>query len=88
MALAATHSQSGRWTRRDEILAYICQYAKENNGVTPSVRSIAVVFELHLKTVQVHIQKLLDENRIQFVGDDHRIRVERSTWEQPPEVEL
>lgn len=77
-------------TRREEILVFICAYARENNGVTPSQRDIADQFGLHLKTVQSHLQKLIEEERIALVGrrTQARIRVERSVWEEPDDVPL
>lgn len=77
-------------TRRDEILIFICMYALENNGVTPSQREIADSFGLHPKTIQTHLQKLIDEGRIDLVGrtPQTRIRVLRSTWEQPDDISL
>jgi len=75
-------------TRRDEIMFFICTFAKENNGVTPSVRRIAKTFGLHLSSVQTHIRKLEKENRISWIDEEKRYRVEESTWEEPPDIEL
>jgi predicted ArsR family transcriptional regulator len=78
-------------TRRDDILAFICLQSKENNGVPPSAREIARHFGMHLKTVQSHLEKLANESRISWIGGDgqqRRIRVERASWEEPPDVEL
>jgi DNA-binding MarR family transcriptional regulator len=78
-------------TRRDEIMLYICTYAKENNGITPTVRNIARQFGLHLSTIQTHMQKLVDERRLYWIEgarEQRRYRVEESVWNEPPDIEL
>ena len=86
-------------TVRDRIMLYVCTYAKENNGVTPTVRQIARYFNRHLSTIQTHMQKLVDEERLFWIPEHNdpddkkrrthlRYRVERSIWEEPPDIEL
>ncbi len=73
-------------TRREEILRFICRYAKENNGVTPSARSIAAAFKLGKTTVLMHITKLVAEGRLAWVDD--RLKVVDSEWIEPPNVDV
>jgi len=73
-------------TRREEILRFICRYAKENNGVTPSARSIAAAFRLGKTTVLTHITKLVAEGRLAWVDD--RLKVVNSEWIEPPNVDM
>ena len=91
-------------TVRDRIMLYVCTYAKENNGVTPTVRQIARYFNRHLSTIQTHMQKLVDEERLYWIEEQSRddepeyydkkrrthlrYRVERSKWQEPEDIEL
>jgi SOS-response transcriptional repressor LexA len=72
--------------RRDEILQFICLFARENSGVSPSIRVIARHMGLGKSTVAVHLKILEDEERISWV--EGRLKVERSTWEEPPDVDI
>lgn len=76
----------GRKTRRIEILEFICRFARENNGVTPSIRVIATNMGMGRGTVEVHLRKLHAEGRIGWV--EGRLKVERSIWDPPEDVEL
>lgn len=73
-------------TRREEILLHICRVAKENNGVTPSARSIAAEMDLGITTVLTHITKLIAEDRLKWV--DGRLMVIDAEWNEPPYVSL
>jgi predicted transcriptional regulator len=75
-----------RQRQRDRILQFVCRFAKENCGVTPSVRVIARNMHLGRSTVYVHLQILEREHRIAWV--EGRLMVEDSTWEEPPNVDL
>lgn len=74
-----------RRTRRDEIFEFICDYAEQNLGVTPSLRIIASHFGISHVTVSNHVWKLRAERRVDWV--DSRIKVEDSTWTPPPGFE-
>ena len=45
---------TGKLTRRDEIMLYICDYADEKDGPTPSIHEIAQQFKLAYSTVFYH----------------------------------
>jgi DNA-binding transcriptional regulator YhcF (GntR family) len=53
-----------RRTRRDEILEWVCRYADEMDGPTPSINEIALHFKLNYKTVYYHVMKLIVEGRL------------------------
>lgn len=56
-------------TRRDEILAYICVYARAHNGNSPTIREVAAHFGLSHITVYHHLLKLQAEERLALVDD-------------------
>lgn len=84
--MSVQRSNDAEMTRREEILRFICRYAKENNGVTPSARSIAAAFRLGKTTVLTHITKLVAEGRLAWVDD--RLKVVDSEWIEPPYVDV
>lgn len=71
-------------TRRDEIYDYICEYADEHNGPTPSIREVAFYFRRSYSTVYRHIQQLVEEHRLEW--RDGKLIVVASSW-LPPENE-
>lgn len=70
-------------TRRDEIMAYICEYAGEKDGPTPSINEIARQFGLAYSTIYHHVLKLQVEGRL--VQRDGKLCVVNSEWYPPPE---
>jgi hypothetical protein len=58
-----------RRTRRDEIFEWVCRYADEMDGPTPSINEIAVHFKLNYKTVYYHVMKLIVEGRLRQDGE-------------------
>jgi len=74
-----------RRTRRDDIFEWICRYADEMDGPTPSINEIALQFKLNYKTVYYHVMKLVVEGRLRQIAlrnwpcerfwSDKRIRV-------------
>jgi hypothetical protein len=64
--------------RRDEIYQYICDYADEHRGPTPSIREIAIHFERNYTTIYRHIDTLIKENRID--RQDGKIIVKSAQW--------
>ena len=85
-SMSVQRNNDTEMTRREEILRFICRYAKENNGVTPSARSIAAAFKLGKTTVLTHITKLDAEGRLAWVDD--RLKVVDSEWREPPYVDV
>lgn len=70
-------------TRRDEIYSFICTYADEMDGPTPTIREIARHFGLNYKTVYHHVLKLIIEGRLR--QDRGKLVVVGSEWIEPPE---
>lgn len=68
-------------TRRDEIFEFVCTYADELNGPTPSIREIAGHFHLNYKTVYIHVRKLIDERRL--CQERGKLVVVGSEWLEP-----
>lgn len=73
-----------RLTRRDEIMLYICTYADEKNGPTPSIREIAQHFKLYYSTVYHHVMKLIIEGRLE--KQDGKLVVVGSEWYGPEDA--
>ncbi len=74
-----------RRTRRDEIYEWICDYADEMDGPTPSINEVATHFGLAYKTAYVHIVKLILEGRLR--QDRRKLIVVRSEWLRPDTAE-
>jgi hypothetical protein len=73
--------ETRRRTRRDEIFEYVCAYADELNGPTPSIREIALHFRLNYKTAYLHVGKLILERRL---GQERgKLVVVGSDWIEP-----
>jgi hypothetical protein len=70
-----------RRTRRDEIFEWVCRYADEMDGPTPSINEIAVHFRLNYKTVYYHVMKLIIEGRLR--QDRGKLVVVGSEWIEP-----
>jgi len=70
-----------RKTRRDEIYEWVCTYADEMDGPTPSINEIASHFDLNYKTVYYHVIKLIAEGRLQ--QERGKLVVVGSEWLQP-----
>ena len=69
-------------TRRDEIFDYICGYADEMDGPTPSIREVSKAFGLAYNTAYHHVQKLIIEGRLK--QDRGKLIVVGSEWIEPP----
>ena len=72
--------------RRDEIMLYICAYADEKDGPTPSIHEIAQEFKLAYLTVYHHIMKLIIEGRLR--QQDGKLIVVGSEWYGPDDAGL
>jgi hypothetical protein len=77
------HAERGKKpTRREEIFAFICMYADEHNGPTPSILEIKGHFGLAYGTVYAHVMKLIAERRLE--QQDGKLVVPGSEWVPPP----
>jgi DNA-binding transcriptional regulator YhcF (GntR family) len=70
-----------RRTRRDEIFEWVCRYADEMDGPTPSINEIAVHFKLNYKTVYYHVMKLIIEGLLR--QERGKLVVVGSEWIEP-----
>jgi hypothetical protein len=70
-----------RRTRRDEIFEWVCRYADEMDGPTPSINEIALHFRLNYKTVYYHVMKLIIEGRLR--QERGKLVVIGSEWIEP-----
>lgn len=71
-------------TRRQQIYEFICAYADDKNGPTPSIREVSLHFKLAYGTVYSNVMRLIVEGRI--IQEDGKLLVVGSEW-IPPEVE-
>lgn len=69
-------------TRRDEIYDWICTYADEMDGPTPSINEISHAFSLNYKTVYYHVMKLVIEGRLR--QERGKLIVVGGEWLEPP----
>ena len=58
--------------RRDEILLFIAEYARDNHNA-PSTREIASNFAISHQAVYTYMQKLIDEGRLVQSGGRWKI---------------
>jgi hypothetical protein len=73
-----------RRPRRDEIFEWVCRYADEMDGPTPSINEIAVHFKLNYKTAYCHVMKLIVEGRLR--QERGKLVVVGSEWIEPAEL--
>jgi hypothetical protein len=62
--ISKAHETLWLCSRQDEIFEWVCCYADEMDGPTPSINEIAVHFRLNYKTVYYHVMKLIVEGRL------------------------
>jgi hypothetical protein len=74
-------SPARRRTRRDEIFDFVCAYANEHQGPTPSIHEIALHFKRSYSTIYRHVQRLLEEQRLDY--RDGKIIVPDAEWHPP-----
>jgi hypothetical protein len=67
--------------KRDEIYDWVCLYADEHHGNSPSLSEIGLAFGIHRQTVYGHILKLIRERRVRY--EDNKLVVEYSEWIAP-----
>ena len=70
-----------RRTRRDEIFEWVCRYADDMDGPTPSINETAPHFKLTYKTVFYHVMKLIVEGRLR--QERGKLVVVGSEWIEP-----
>ncbi len=68
-------------TRRDELLDFVIQYAREKNGPTPTIREIAEYFRLSYSTIYDHVQHLIREERLDWI--DGKLVIPGGRWIAP-----
>jgi len=71
-------------TRRDQIYDWVCVYAGEMDGPTPSIREIAKHFGVNYKTAYHHVMKLIIEKRLR--QERGKLIVLGSEWIEPPRL--
>ena len=76
-----------RRTRKDDVLEFICRYALENCGATPTMREIGESLGISAQRVSNLMLRLQVDRKITFVGR-YTYRVEESVWEPPPYVQI
>ena len=71
-------------TRRDEIMAYICEYAGDMNGPTPSINEIARAFGLSYSTIYHYVMRLIVEGHLR--QENGKLCVVGSEWYAPAQT--
>lgn len=71
-------------SRRDQIYAYICAYAKELHGPTPNIREISQHFGFSYSSAYDHVIRLVSDGLLR--QDRGKLVVIGSSWREPPEV--
>jgi hypothetical protein len=70
--------------RRDQIFEWVCAYADEMDGPTPSINEIAQHFGLNYKTAYHHVMKLIIEGRLR--QEHGKLVVLGSEWIKPAQL--
>lgn len=73
---------ANRGHKRELIFEFICSYADDKNGPTPSIREVAQHFNLAYGTVYTHVMRLITDGKI--IQEDGKLLVVGSEW-IPPE---
>lgn len=68
--------------RRDQVLDYMMRFAENTGGNSPTIRQIALAFNLSYTTVYRHVNRLEDEGKIQWKFGKYKIM--GATWNRPP----
>ncbi|HML24949.1 MAG TPA: hypothetical protein PKD09_25065 [Aggregatilinea sp.] len=68
-------------SRRDDIYDFICAYADEKDGPTPSIREVAKAFGVYYSTAYHHVMKLIIDGRLR--QEDGKLIVVGSEWIAP-----
>lgn len=75
-----------RWTRADDVFEFVCSYAEENNGATPSTRVIAEGLGFSQKRAAYLLTRLELTGKIEWI-DRLKYKVVDSWWERPEAVQ-
>jgi len=74
-------SVMARRTRRDDIFDFICAYAEEMGGPTPSIGEVAQHFGYSYKTAYHHVLKLIYEGKLR--QERGKLLVVDAYWKGP-----
>lgn len=80
-------SSNKRRTRADEAYEFICRYALENQGSTPTTEQIGDELGVSKQRASYLMLRLAADRKITWLTR-YTYKVERSTWDPPPEVLL
>lgn len=69
-------------TTREQIFAFIVNYKREHDGLSPTTREIADACFLHESTARYHLMQLALKGRIRLV-ERRGIEVIGGAWEPP-----
>lgn len=58
--------QVKRETRRDQIVAFVAEYAVDHKGNSPSLGELAAHFQVSRQAIYVHTLKLANEDRVRW----------------------
>jgi hypothetical protein len=76
-----TRQNPNRKLKRDAIFEWICRYADEHNGATPSIRAVGRAFDVHYHTARGHVLELLADRLLRL--EDGQLVIEDSEWIPP-----
>lgn len=85
--MMAQEARKTRRARKDDVLEFICRFALENCGATPTMREIAENVGLSVSRVHTLMLRLQLDQKLTFVNR-YTYRVEQSVWEPPPYVQI
>jgi len=74
-------------TRAEQTLQFICVYAHDHSGVTPSSEDIARELDVSQQRAYYLLNRLVVMGKIRWVTRQKYMVID-STWDPPPEVEL
>ena len=77
------YNQDGTLKRRFQVLEFICEYAIEHNGNSPSTGEIALHFGFNQKTAWRHVNTLERQGYVAY--QDGKLVVKDSRWIRPNE---
>ncbi len=69
---------------REHVFAFVVQYKREHDGLSPTISEIADACYLHPSTARYHLTRLELEGRIRITGR-RGIEVIGGAWEPPGE---
>lgn len=72
--------------RVDDVLEFICEYADQNQGITPPQKVIADSLHLSTARIQYLMARLMAAGMIRYVDNTYSYKVVDSQWEPPPYV--